>query len=1492
MKRRPLKSLLASIAVMAMLICCLLPGLVLPVAAADVTYSQHALSVPNVWIMTGEGRYRMMKGVVHPSNYSSGSNLTIAGSEMTWSIADTSIATIDATGKLLPVKVGETTLTGTFPTAYNTSAGVVSKTIKVHVVDGSDYVYFDPDYTVGDNVITNGDFESGYIEKNWTKYQNNLAPSGTTAATAAATDIVSGIGKDGGYGLQLLSGVSWESPTLGSAKLKPGTATFILSFDYKANPGNAFSIYGGNLSIPSTDFTLSSTAGGEWRTYTKVFKAPIITSGARKMYFTPKTINAENPVVIDNVSIREYNSSVEVEQFLLNHSEKMLMIGQTLRVEAMTEPFGGNLNDIVWSSDNEKVATAAAANGKQPSNDPRIMYGIITAVGEGTATITATLPNGMTASCEITVKAGLGSGLLADPECDKANKKQWETVPGVNIRYDADGGVNGTSALIVDRAYPVRQKFVGLKPNKTYTLQGIANVTENGYLVINVVNGGEVIATLTEQYSSGWNTLADGSSSKLNGGFTFTTPAALASDTTELHIAVLNAADDTAATLVADKAAGSGSGNVEWGDGDGVYDDNDDIDNPFTALIDSVDVFEAKIENVDLTPTYVQWKGDADNNGQVTPGTAITFEVPVKNIGTGDLPAGKTFTIDIAANREVIRTITYNGGIKAGETVVITDSEAWTAVAGDYMISAHVNAGLDFPETNLTTNQTYQLNLRVANDVYVPAYNKDIIDHAGMDRLTMSDDFNDLSTVDTLGGGDEGYKWYITRPWSADRLTPYDYKTENGILTLHAEVPTYGIAFNSVDVATNNGYRYKQGYLEVRLRIVRPSPNDNHESGVPTVWSFTEDKALEAITGTDKNWVELDWLEYWGNTNQYPGGYYTTTFHQSTTEEETPSYSNSNHSLEALGDAEWHVMGWLWEHNKIRTFVDGVEMMNLFIDKDAPLVPGARVNKTDAEGNKIGSSNDPGLFSWANMEEAVLYLGGSKDNPHEIDYVRIWQTGEPETVSDNMTMDKTTVTMSEKTRETLNVTVPNGEDAGTLTWASSDPKVVTVHGNGELYARGAGKATVTATNANGLSVMCTVNVTHNLWVGGDCEETNDLLHKSWDSLLAGTGYDIVDDGTGNHAYKMPYSSTTVRYLNNWPVKKSTTYVLTGRYKGPGTMYAYFNSAYTVKSGDIALTKTGTVDGWTNFSIEFTTKDATLNSYYVLGFRNKYSSSKEVYLDDLVLVEKANAAQSTYTLSVDSMTGGSVSLKANGSAISSGASVAPGTYVDVTVAPSSGNQLSLGSLEYTYTTPAGNGNKTFTREILNKNSTEFGAGDGKTFRFVMPAGNTTLSAAFESAAAADQDPVATLGTSVFLHEETNAISGIRFLNRLYYTRMEGDDVYVMYNGTEHKVAQFGSLLKRGTNVDGELTLEAYEEHKNDASATRVWKANCYAGRNIAAVDYTNGYIDFTIIMTSSVANRYAFLSREYTTCAYVVLDDGTTIYTDAFTDSVLGAENRR
>jgi hypothetical protein len=321
----------------------------------------------------------------------------------------------------------------------------------------------------------------------------------------------------------------------------------------------------------------------------------------------------------------------------------------------------------------------------------------------------------------------------------------------------------------------------------------------------------------------------------------------------------------------------------------------------------------------------------------------------------------------------------------------------------------------------------------------------DAVEQAGMDRLTMSDDFDSLDTIDTTGGGKEGYRWYVNRMYGATPLTLNDYRVDyeegNGILTIMNEVNAYHSSLYSADLKTQNGFLFNKGYLEVKIRIPRPDWY-SEDVGAPAIWSFTENKALSG-RGDSSHWVELDWMEYYGVSSSFKNGHYTVTVHDTT---KNSNYSNSNAQLHGLGDREWHVMGWLWEDNSIRAFLDGKETMALFFDKDMPAAPGL-----NTEGEV--KSTDPGVFSLANEMKSILYLGGSKDAPMEVDYVRIWQQSEPATVSNNMTLDKTDVTMWERDRERLTVTVPEGEDAGTLTWKSSNPSVATVHGNGEGLAR-------------------------------------------------------------------------------------------------------------------------------------------------------------------------------------------------------------------------------------------------------------------------------------------------------------------------------------------------------------------------------------------------------------------------------------------------------
>lgn len=136
--------------------------------------------------------------------------------------------------------------------------------------------------------------------------------------------------------------------------------------------------------------------------------------------------------------------------------------------------------------------------------------------------------------------------------------------------------------------------------------------------------------------------------------------------------------------------------------------------------------------------------------------------------------------------------------------------------------------------------------------------------------------------------------------------------------------------------------------------------------------------------------------------------------------------------------------------------------------------------------------------------------------------------------------------------------------------------------------------------------------------------------------------------------------------------------------------------------------------------------------------------------------------------------------------------------------------------------------------------------------------------------------------------------MRFLNRLYVDglNVNADTLTVTYNSKTYTVTEFGSLLKRASNADTELTLENVDD--TAPSATRVWKAPAYDGTTMKLVDYTAAYVDFTVIMKTSVASA-AFAEREYTACGYMILKDGSgntvTLYSDGKTDSAQAAEAR-
>ncbi len=1151
MKHDAKRKLLAGVLATALLLSCMLSGVVLPVSADADTPTRLSLSQATLWLLSGR-EHPLEKATI---TYADGTTATCNAADLTWTVADDEVATVEG-GVLSALTEGTTTATATIPNVTDAEGNPITAVCQLNIIDGSNYVYSNPQYTYGAELITNGDFEQG---------------AGTGWKSTAPIEADAG---ETGNGMVLNKSTTQYYQGSFSNKILPGN-TYEIKFDYKASTGSSFYVWSSTLgsSNLSVKPTLNSTDDGNtWKTYTYVFTQPagLFLNANYDLGIVSAAANATYPVVIDNLSIRELQSTVTVESVKLTYDRLTLQPGSTFQLKAQSTPYEKYLNDLTWTSSNPAVAV--------------VNYGRVAAVSAGSATITVTTPNGKTASCVVTVTPS--ASLIANGTFENTASTAW-TYSTTSSAYAANTGYYRSTAAKVAKGNNVQQVFTGLEPNATYAISGFIRQKTPKKVQVTVTNGETVLLDSSQTptaYGKAFN-------------LTFTTPETLTEATSTLTLTTNNV---TSAT---------------------------------TAYLDNIVL--VKTSDVDLIVESVAWDGD-NGEGQVNPGTPITFKAIIKNQGTADIPAGQAFTIDIASNGTLLRTLTYAGGVAAGATVTVTDTEAWTAVAGDHMISARVNASLSVYETNTATNNTHQLNLRVANDRLAPTYDAvaNAVEQAGMDRLTMSDDFNSLDTVDMTAGGKEGYKWYVTRYNNQPTLTPHDYRIDhtedgNGILTLMNEVNAYNITFSSADVNTNNGFLFKQGYLEVKFRIVRPDWYAE-DKGSPAIWSFTENVALSG-KGDSSHWVELDWMEYWGVSGNYPNGYYTVTAHDTT---RNSNYSNTNYSQHGLGDAEWHVMGWLWEHNSIRTFIDGVEVMYLFFDENMPAVPGQRPN-TDY--TVVGSSSDPGIFSLANEYASILYLGGSKDNPMEVDYVRIWQTSEPAIVSNNMTLDRTDVTMWEHGRQRLTVSVPEGEDAGTLTWTSSDPTVATIHGNGEVYAQGPGSAVITATNANGTSVQCTVTVQHNVMVGGDFEwEIDPSLDPHWNTVITATSGCAIEQDTDdpNNHYLTFQPSTGVKYYRRLGVQKGLTYRLTGRYKGTTNMRMYFTSARVTAVDDLnSSTDTITTRGWRNlkgvaigdtgwkqFDVLITITTGTLNNGNdVLGFSNN-SSTNVLYVDDLIMTE--------------------------------------------------------------------------------------------------------------------------------------------------------------------------------------------------------------------------------------------------------------------------------
>ncbi len=758
---------------------------------------------------------------------------------LTWESSDPTTVSVDETGKVVALKEkGSVTITVTNDKGKTATA-------KVNI---SEY----------GNLIKNGDFEQG-ASVNW----GNLA------------NVKPGIGKDGSFGIELTheSG-NWTSYYYKGSfvgLMEPAT-TYEFSFDYYAPAKNS------SIRFWSGQMNLAAGAiekGGNpavWKTAKAIFKTPTdlsFNTGWDMSIVCEETGN--NPIILDNLCIKKYNSGINADTVTLSQSAITMIPGRTAAVTMHAQPVEADLNDIVWTSSDENVAT--------------VEYGVITGVGKGVATITGTTKNKKSASCIVTVNGN--ELLVSNGSFDvKGEENKWTFANGAAIAA-GEGRVKSNAAMLMkDSSFS--QTFKGLEAGTNYQIIFRYRCTK-GQINVKLTNGEQVILDQTPDAKSLWSTAT----------YEFTTPETLGEDSVLTFTGIGDGPNYIDNVLIAVKAS-----LIDFTVEDIIWDGGGQQVVPGTELLFAVTVVNMGEDPVNIGETiYV----DLRMNGQ----TFMTLE--------------QECTSKLETNGRIIIMAKDVWEAQKGDHVI-------SAVANPQLSILELDDSNNSYQVHLRVNENILEAPKPAKDAgmedltFVDEFDSD----STIDKYaTGKDGYKWYVTrqwnAGTVTPNDYTVKDGIIRlhdnnPVFNITLSTMDINTKVGW--------TYNLGYleTRLRIVEPNLHEYMPGMSggipAIWSFAYQKWLNDGtYKHHVEIDWLEYWGRDLE-------KWPQYPDGYYTVTLHDQSNPNFTEEFGDDVW------FSNSNSYCNGLGDGEWHVMGWLWVQDAIIAYIDGEEVFRIQYDEN------------------------------------------------------------------------------------------------------------------------------------------------------------------------------------------------------------------------------------------------------------------------------------------------------------------------------------------------------------------------------------------------------------------------------------------------------------------------------------------------------------------------------------------------------------------------------